>query len=129
MKFYSLLAALAAVPLTTANPVPVVTDISIHESTDADVEKNITENPAYGATRLLKRDSYSCGGSVLCPLLTQVPYDWMKTACTKAWARYDDNTWYKQYTSRVSDPCTAIYTCDNEADYGGGWPGWFLKQK
>ncbi|KAE9367163.1 hypothetical protein N431DRAFT_445832 [Stipitochalara longipes BDJ] len=73
--------------------------------------------------KIFARDSTSCGGSAACGILNVTP------GCLHAYEQYDDNTWYTGYTSRVSGHCTAVYSCDSQADYGGGWPGSFLKQK
>ncbi|KAG0311417.1 hypothetical protein BGZ99_010177 [Dissophora globulifera] len=48
--------------------------------------------------------SDNCSGSSSCQIATQ-------QACYDSISGYDDSTNYKQYTSRTSGSCTAIYRC------------------
>ncbi|KAM7217154.1 hypothetical protein V8F06_007445 [Rhypophila decipiens] len=81
-----------------------------------------SSNPA----AVLKRSD--CNGSSFCHALS-------KDMCGNAISRYDDNTAYCGYTSRVSwlncgqscYGCTAIYTCSNYNGYC--MYGWWIKQQ
>jgi len=67
-----------------------------------------------------REDRHDCFGSSICPFLGG-------GACPAASGAYIDTAWYCGYTSRVSEHCTAIFTC---GDYHGScWAGWYLKQK
>ncbi|KAI1326439.1 meiotically up-regulated gene family-domain-containing protein [Xylariaceae sp. FL0255] len=62
--------------------------------------------------------------------------------CKSAYMRYDENRVYNAYTSYTftneddpinvilpaNDGCTAIFTCDNDADYATGMAGWAIIQ-
>ncbi|RPA99406.1 hypothetical protein L873DRAFT_1806964 [Choiromyces venosus 120613-1] len=75
--------------------------------------------PGLDPRSIFKRDD--CDGSGLCHGSTS------GGACTAATNAYVDDAWYCGYTSRVSDHCTAIFTCTNY--HGVCWAGRFLKQQ
>lgn len=83
----------------------------------------LDENPVASAddgsslSRLTKRDD--CSGSGACSSTSG-------GSCTAASNAYNDGAWYCGYTSRVSNHCTAIFTCGNYKNTC--WAGWFLKQ-
>ena len=131
MKLIQILSLAALLLGVTASPVGEA-DVSVagrpamlqRDQIPADaLVLGLSENPTASAdggsnlSRMSKRDD--CHGSGFCGGIDE-------GACADASDTYHDDGWYCGYTSRVSNHCTAIFTCGNYHDTC--WAGWFLKQ-
>jgi len=127
MKLPSSLVFAVLLPMSIARSIiPQDLQSAANETTLAEVNARDT-----GDNDLEKRDSSNCQGSFQCPVNPVTnPLWWVQqNDCYNAINRFDDNTWYRQWTARVSGHCTAFYYCDKKEDYGNGWPGSTLKTK